>query len=370
MSFKTTLTALAILCATISSPAYSEFKVGVIAPTTGAVAEYGQALINGIELALSEDSENQINFIFEDAAYDTKLAIQAFQKLTQVDRVNLIYVWGVSFCQALAPLAETYQVAMVGQCLDYKSAVGKKHVVRFMNTSLEQAEVMAKHLLKNPKRKIALIVSDNAYLEEMAQAYETFLGGQISLVEIVMATEQDFKNVLLRLKTRGIDTIGMLLNAGQYAVLSKQLRELNWKPELFGNNFLESTSEVLAAGSGIYGTLIPGNNISNQFMLNYLQTFQHDGQLGFAAMAYEFTKLLTANKNKLNATKSSLEVIDILASTEPRNSSAAGAYEFISSHKYGRYFKFDLIVKAILPNHFVPLINSEATALLVRNSSN
>jgi branched-chain amino acid transport system substrate-binding protein len=82
--------------------AQERFKVGAILPLTGAAADYGIAIKNCIELAKKDKPElfTNIDFIFEDAAYDPKTAVSAYRSLTDGQRVDLTLTWGVSFCKA------------------------------------------------------------------------------------------------------------------------------------------------------------------------------------------------------------------------------------------------------------------------------
>ncbi len=344
---------LGILFSLVSARA--ELKVGVIIPTSGFAAEYGRAIINGIELAQGEqtkETSQKLHYIFEDASYDPKLAIQAFHKLVNVDQVDLLYVWGVSFCKALAPLAESHKIPMIGQCVDYESARGKNFVIRFMNPSDEYARVMSKHLELSGFNKIALIVSENAYLEELSKSYELFLGNKLIKTERVAINEKDFRSSLMRLRDSGTEALGLMLNSGQYALVAKQLAEINWAPQLFANNYLESSSEVAAASPGIYGTLIPSSSLSPEFIHKYLARFKTDGQLGFAVLAYEFARMLASIESKLASHSTPEDRILDLKQVAPVFNSAAGPYRYVQSPDYGGYFQFQLKIKQILPMNF------------------
>src|ERR1700741_4489209 len=78
-----------------TAPTSSEaFKVGVIAPLSGPLTEYGDAFKNGIMMATNESANKHVQFIFEDSAYDPSKAISAFYKLRDTDKVNMVFNWG------------------------------------------------------------------------------------------------------------------------------------------------------------------------------------------------------------------------------------------------------------------------------------
>lgn len=58
------------------------FKVGVIVPLSGPLAEYGMAIVNGITLAKEQYPEKlkSRDFSIEDSAYKTTQALAAFNK--------------------------------------------------------------------------------------------------------------------------------------------------------------------------------------------------------------------------------------------------------------------------------------------------
>jgi len=86
----------------------TNFKVGVSLALTGPLAEYGQAAKNGILLAQKKkpDLFKNIKFIFEDDSYLAKNAISNFKKFKSIDKVDLVYSWGVEPSTSLSQLAE------------------------------------------------------------------------------------------------------------------------------------------------------------------------------------------------------------------------------------------------------------------------
>lgn len=68
-------------------------KIGVVTPLTGGVAYWGESTKLGIELAEKElqDSGMNVKFIIEDGQLDPKVALNAAQKLVNIDKVNAIF---------------------------------------------------------------------------------------------------------------------------------------------------------------------------------------------------------------------------------------------------------------------------------------
>lgn len=95
------LTFLALLA--ITSPgeslAQERFKIGVLLPLSGPVAEYGVATQHGFELAQQEDPEGfkNIQFLFDDTQYDSNKTVLSLQKLRLADGISAAFVWGFRY---------------------------------------------------------------------------------------------------------------------------------------------------------------------------------------------------------------------------------------------------------------------------------
>src|SRR3989344_8762822 len=70
--------------ASVSEP----IKIGVVAPLTGPVADYGEEIRKGIISA--NIASSSIQFVFEDDKCDPKEAVSAFKKLTEFEKVQFI----------------------------------------------------------------------------------------------------------------------------------------------------------------------------------------------------------------------------------------------------------------------------------------
>ena len=75
-----------------------KFVVGLILPLSGELADYGEALRHGFELAEEENPElfSHLELRYQDSQYDQKAALNAFGRLEQQGDVKLYHTWGVS----------------------------------------------------------------------------------------------------------------------------------------------------------------------------------------------------------------------------------------------------------------------------------
>ena len=335
----------------------SPFTVGLILPLTGPLAEYGIAMKNCIELARQDSPQNfgNIKLVYEDAAYDPKQAVSAFQKLAAADKPQLIYTFGVAFCKVLAPLAEAARIPLVGQCIDPSIARSRKFVLRFMNYTDQYMKLQAEYLDKRNLNKIGIILTENPYLEEILAALERNLSKQQKLVIVdrYPPGEMNFRSAIARLKTHNLDTVGVLLAAGQISQFYRQAREQRLDRPSFGTNFFESLSEVDSAQSAMDGAVFANNKTNPAFILRYRRTFGRESQLAFGSLAYEFTRLSGELFGRDQDPPGGEEIIRRFSMAGSREGLAAGPYGFRNHSAVGSFFDFPLVIKRVSGQDFI-----------------
>ena len=349
------LSSLLLFCsAAVADPSV---RVGVILPLTGGAADYGESVRNSIELAREDrkDVLSKVDFLYEDAAYDPKQAVSAFHKLTRVDKVDLIYVWGVAYCKAVAPLAEASRVPFIGQCIDPTIARDRSYVIRFMNYTDQYLLATTRYLHSKGHLRLAVVVTENPYLEEMLAALErNLLDGQtVSVIDRLPPSEMDFRSVISRIRRSNADAVGVFLSIGQIAAFYRQLREQQLTLSTFGTNFFESLTEIQAAGGALDGAIFANNEVGQSFVRRYKERFGRITQIGFGALAYEFVSSLgTVIESLPPAQISGNAILKGFAQLPKQAGTAAGPYEFRSDPIVGRYFEFPIVIKQIRGSDF------------------
>lgn len=332
-------------------------RVGAVLPLTGVTADYGETIKNAIMMA-QDDSvvlREKVKFIFEDAGYDPKQAVSAFKKLVQVDRVDLVYVWGVAFCKALAPLAESARVPMIGQCIDPDVARDRRYVLRFMNYTDQYLRATAQFLAAKGARKLAVVITDNPYLEEMLAALERNLepGQTVSVLQRYQSNEMDLRSVVSRLRGGEFDAIGIFLSSGQIAAFHRQLAEQSVDILKFGTNYYESLSEVSAAGGAMNGSVFANNAVQPEFVERYRKRYGEVTQIGFGALAFEFAATLgRLLEHSSTAFESGAAVLNAIERMPVARGTAAGPYHFENDPAVGRYIHFPIVMKEIHGHEF------------------
>jgi branched-chain amino acid transport system substrate-binding protein len=165
-------TLLSVFGVILSTPAGVQvkdlIKLGAIVPQTGAFAVYGIPVSNGMNLALEEINARGrlIDLIIEDDGGDPKSAVNAFVKLSTVDRVPAIIgplSSGASL--ATAPIAErekVVQLSTLAGTIELSNA--GDYVFRIYPSSEVGSKYIAGIALERFKaRRVALMYANDAF---------------------------------------------------------------------------------------------------------------------------------------------------------------------------------------------------------------
>jgi len=325
------------------------FKVGVSLPLTGPLAEYGEAVRNGIDLAIEDQPglRNKIKFIYEDNSYDAKKAVGTLQKLVDFDGVNLLLVWGNEPALSVAPVAEQRRVPTIAIAQYAQVAANRNYVIRFINNGDQYSETLLGYLRKENITRIGIVKSELSFFNMLTDGLERLKGSeQIEVVDSLLPSETDFRPTILKLRTKNFDILGLYLISPQVGLFFKQANELGLRARTFGATPFESKGVIASAWSLMDGAVYTHNAVTPKFTKRYTARFKNDMQLAYAANAYDFatiTGTLLLEKHDLSTPQA---ILAAYSSVNPGNG-ASGAYRFVDSSDQGKHFEFDIVVRRI-----------------------
>ncbi len=353
---------LLILISVYASIASAEgsptFKVGLVLPLTGSAADYGVAIQNSINLAIKDRPElfTNISWSYEDATFDAKTAVTSFNQLIDVQKVDLAVTWGVAFCQALAPIAESKKVPLIGICLDPNVAKDKQYVIRFKNKMDEVMQVQAKYLKQLGYNKIGLLLAEHPYLQEAASALERNLqpGQSVKIIDRLPNGESDFRTRIIKIKqsTDKFDAIGVFLFVGQISTFYRQAKNFNFTLPTFGTDLFESLSEINASNGTMEGVNFASIDIKPDFIKYYKSIYKNESQLAFGAPAYEMALTIGELFNERVAKIKREDIIKSFAEVSSKDGVASGPYHYMNDPEAGQYFQFPVVIKKITKDRF------------------
>jgi len=341
--------ALVILPLPISLNADDSFlNIGVIAPLSGGIADYGTAFKNGVNLAQREKLNSSCKFVFEDSKYDPKIAVSAFRKIVQHDDARILYNFGGPTTEALAPLAESNKVVLFTSETEPHFSKGRKYVLRFNSPSEAFGGALSAGLKRSGYKRIGLIRTENQYINGVYHALKDTLPDSIHMSElaVVLPSQNDFSTIITKASVADYDAIGVFLLPGQISLFYRQLQKQKLSPPTFSLDFLESASEIEASGSTVSGVVFPANAVDDSFRIKYQQAIGNEAQIQYAGFGYDFAKLILERvclEAKLPSTSD-----DILALL--KNSSGQGVngeFKYVETEEDDKYFAFPVVLRKV-----------------------
>ena len=341
-----------------TSAAEDRFRIGVIHPLSGALAEYGVATSNAFTLAQEIDPavNRNLEFVFEDNAGDNSKTLTAFTKLTTVNPVDLVFVWGFGPVQAVVPVAEAQHVPLIGISAERSISVGRKYVIRFNFYAEQIGEALTAYFRKQGAKKFGIVKTEQAFLNAIADGFSASLapGETVETLDNYMLQDQDFMPSILKAKQRKYDALGVLLWPGQISRFYQQLITLGGGLKTFGPHTFESYTEMKDSGGAMNGAVFAAMSVKDEFLERYMKRFGSDNRISFAANAYDFA---TLSASLFGPGSKDLSAEQILARYRGVStySGAAGEMRYVDTKTEGPSFLFPIRVRQIQDGKMVNL---------------
>ena len=289
-------------------------KVGANFELTGNVANYGNATIEGLQLAIDEANEaggingKKLELVSVDDKSEAAESINAATKLISDDDVKII----VGPATTGLVLAETQtatdaKVPIIAPCATSPEATVengkvKPYVFRSCFIDPQQGEVMATFAAKDLKAKTAVIYVDNSsdYSKSLAKVFrEKFeaAGGKVVMEEAFLQKDQDFKATLTKLKTANADVMFVPAYYEEVGKIVKQAREMGINSAILGTDGWDDTKVVDIAGADALNNTFFSTHYSEKdaevqgFIEAYKKKYNRAPNV-FAALGYDAGKML------------------------------------------------------------------------------
>lgn len=283
--------------ALVGSAVAEDFKIGFVIPLSGPLAEYGMAIKNGADFALSDlsDGGSCVKPIFEDSGYNPQRSITATRKLKTLDKADAVYVFGGPPSAAVAPVSESLRLPTFVWTLDGQVVKGSDFVVRFTTRAEAFGALVTADLHKRGLNRLAVVKTDNQYLDLLLEGLQNTLheGQEIVVVDTFAPGVTDFRTTISKIRSaQSFDAIGVLLLSGQVSQFYIQLAQQKMKMPTFGADFFESETEIKNSGDGISGAVFANHVVNSDFKNRYRTTHGNDYQLPFSALSYDLVQVV------------------------------------------------------------------------------
>jgi branched-chain amino acid transport system substrate-binding protein len=265
-------------------------KIGAILQLSGAGALYGEYAKRGIDLAVEEiNSGNGVNgrkikIIYEDSQNEPTLAISAFRKLKDVDKVKFIISEGSRVALALISLSNQEKIIQmeIGS-ITQKYRVENDFTFRTAITALQLATHEAGTVISRNIKKVALLYVGDDYgygmMDVFKKAYND-LGGEIIAEETFLQTDKDFRTQLFKIKTANPSALIICTRLEQTGLILKQIKEIGLISQIFTDvNTIESQQVINTARGTAEGVIYVASKFDpneNDVSKKYFQKFQEE----------------------------------------------------------------------------------------------
>lgn len=244
-------------------------KIGLLNPMSGELSSYGEKVKRGVDLAVDDVNAKgllggrKIEIIMEDSQGDSKISLDAVQKMINIDKIQYI-IGGISSNVTLSvlPYTESRNVFLFSPgAATPKLSNMSKLFARNWPSNDEEANSAAHFIYSSLEAKKASIVYVNndwglGLYNSFVKTYRE-LGGEITAAYIYPYEEIDFRNIISKLKKDMGEVMYLAGNQREMGMFVKQLRESKIEVQVVANtSFLEKDCLNLA-GDASNGVIVP-----------------------------------------------------------------------------------------------------------------
>jgi branched-chain amino acid transport system substrate-binding protein len=283
-------------------------RIGVVLPLTGPAAQYGNYVLQGMQLAVDEVNgsgmlgDRRFQIVAEDSRADPKQAVTAVQKLTSVDRVPAILCLTTGDTSAVSPICQRTRTVLITETVAPGAADQGDFVFRNASNLAGDAEAMA-HLCveRLGHKRVGMLALNIAALREIEGIFRSkleSLGGTLLPVEYGDKGDTDFRTQLTKLKAKSPEAV-YLLGYVEVAYMLKQAGELGLNVQFLGDPSMESPKVLEIAGAAAEGVIYTRAAFDPQaddekgkaFAAEYSARFGQQPEV-FAAQTYDSVHIL------------------------------------------------------------------------------
>jgi branched-chain amino acid transport system substrate-binding protein len=303
-----TLAALA-LCS--STQAADPIRIGMIAPSTGPVAESGKFQTQGAQLAVDEINKaggvlggRMLELVIEDDQSSNPGAVLAFTKVAG-DKEIAAFLGPIRSTQVHAIAPEVLKAAkpvMIGGTDPSLTHMDNPWLFRFRPNDSYSARVIADFGVNTlGKKKWVIVHSTDAFGTAGMNSLVASLKGmgiEPALIQGYSNNSQDFTPVVLAVKQSGGDILGTYMtNEPDQGIFAKQLQQLGVKMAWVGSPTTVTTTALKLAGAALYGSYAvvdfnrDANPAAKDFAAKYEARFKSTPDI-FSSWTYDAVHVL------------------------------------------------------------------------------
>ena len=245
---------LAVLALCLGTAAHAEtIRFGAILPLTGPGGLIGTQQKLGIQYALDQANAkggvrgNPIEVIFEDNQGKPDQSVLSFNKLVDLQHLPMIFTAYSGPSLAMAPLAGRKKVLLLNAGAQADAlAKASPYLINTLPTIGDEIAVLSKWLVKNGKKKIAILFENSAAGISGRDNYVSTLtaaGATIVAQEPSQFGQTDFRPALLKLADSKPDAMVVSITAAAQQ-MAQQYKQMGVSFPVAGTTFLQDPALI------------------------------------------------------------------------------------------------------------------------------
>ena len=332
-------------------------------PLSGKNSFYGEQAQRSFVLAVEDIKKEMPGFaftlIYEDSKLEVAEAVSAFNRLKNINDIDVVITLSSDISLAVAPLAnqeKVLQMAITASTAQYTS-LGD---FTFRTTArAEQEDKTLAKAIASKYQKVALLYNNNerglGHRNALKQELDN-LGIEIIIEETLAPQDNDFRTQLVKIKEKNPDVVYLLTEAKNTGLALKQAKELQIEKPFFATRSTESEEVLSIAGAAAEAVIYTYsfNPLSTEPIIqNFTKRFQEQyNRLPdyIAAEAYDALKLVAKAANQCGADTNCMK--ENLLKTKD----FLGACGILTFDENGDVY-YPYTLKTVKNGQFVPLEN-------------
>jgi len=290
------------------------YRIGIIIPLSGNVAELGLQSKRGAELALkhalNEDPGLKVELYFEDSQWNARTGLNAYHNLRVRDRVSAVVTGASHVSMAVKPLAKQdkiIQMAIYSATTDYSSA--DDLAFRMSTVSSIEAQALINFIRASGMNRIAILYVENDYGMSMFDDSREYIVNHLDNTELIfsdsfLAEQSDFRSELMRISRQKADALIVYGLAVHTATVLRQASALQMEVPVFGARSTQDSALLDLAGSyaeGFRYTYSFDESMPSEISQRFVSSYQKNYGIvpdAYSAEAYEGTRILIKSFQK------------------------------------------------------------------------
>lgn len=282
-------------------------KIGASLPLTGAIAEFGEWEVRGMQLAIEEiNADERFGIKFKLITEDDKAlpgeAQKTLVKLLNMDNVDYV----IAGTTAIAPVAASIVTDKIifTPAFMPESVEASKNIFSVMPSLEREMKILADYIYNTGVKTISILYVNNdlgiTCNDKFQKAFQDMdLSSSILEVETFGLLDTDYRTQLTKVKNARSEGLVIIVSGGRLGNLIKQAAELGLTAKYFGQTITESpvfisVAENLAEGI-IYTYPFKLDMIEKSFLDKYKSKYNEDPEVystGSYDMIYVIAELV------------------------------------------------------------------------------